>query len=445
VTIDIYDLKEGNDKYAFMERMVTDSKISHVLIVSDSEYTKRADERKKGVGVESQIISEEVYRKVDQSKFIPIVTEFVNPETPCLPVFLKSKIWIDFSSPEAVNKNWERLVRLLFGKPLHEKPELGKTPAYITDPVHAPATPARAKWFSLKDALESGKRGIKLFRSDFLDACFEFADRMRVRDDPTSANLAERILQDCGNLVPVRNLIVDWILLESQIELSVEFQESVISFLERLLELRSRPASVTTWNEEWFAAHKIFAYECFLYIVAALVKVQGFELLRTIYTASYMQPETEARSPDDQFEKFDSFYASSQIIGTIIKQGDRPFLSPTAELIKRQSDRPDLPFELIMQAELLTFLMALLTPNARWYPQTLLYARYTKDFPLFVRAAQHKTFAKLSVVTGIPDVKRLKEEIAAGAQRMGMERWNNFYFHLDLWSGMNLNRLDSVP
>lgn len=131
VVLDVWDLNEGNDKYAFMEKMVTDESVTHVLVFSDSEYAAKADARKAGVGTESQIISKEVYSKVQQSKFIPVVCEFDAKGEPCLPTFFKSRIWIDFSSSEAANENWEQLIRVLYGKPAHEKPTLGKTPAYI--------------------------------------------------------------------------------------------------------------------------------------------------------------------------------------------------------------------------------------------------------------------------------------------------------------------------
>ena len=66
IVLDQYDLKEGQDKYAYMERMVTDASVSHVLVISDKQYAQKADARKAGVGTESQIISKEVYEKVDQ-------------------------------------------------------------------------------------------------------------------------------------------------------------------------------------------------------------------------------------------------------------------------------------------------------------------------------------------------------------------------------------------
>ena len=59
IVLDVWDLKEGDDKYAFMEKMVTDESVTHVLVFSDSEYAAKADARKAGVGTESQIISPE--------------------------------------------------------------------------------------------------------------------------------------------------------------------------------------------------------------------------------------------------------------------------------------------------------------------------------------------------------------------------------------------------
>ena len=57
-------LRKGHDKFAFMERMVTDKSVTHVLVVCDKTYSQKADARKAGVGTESQIISKEVYEKV---------------------------------------------------------------------------------------------------------------------------------------------------------------------------------------------------------------------------------------------------------------------------------------------------------------------------------------------------------------------------------------------
>ncbi len=131
VILDVYDLKEGYDKHAFMERSVRDPLVTHVLIVCDRGYAEKADTRQAGVGTETQLISKEVYEKVEQSRFIPIICEFRSDGTPYLPAFLSSRIGIDFSTPEKVELNWERLLRLLHNRPLLVKPALGNAPAYL--------------------------------------------------------------------------------------------------------------------------------------------------------------------------------------------------------------------------------------------------------------------------------------------------------------------------
>src|SRR2546423_9682763 len=66
VVLDRWRLRPGQDKYAFMEQMVTDPEIKKVLVMCDKRYAERADRREGGVGTESTIISQEVYNQVGQ-------------------------------------------------------------------------------------------------------------------------------------------------------------------------------------------------------------------------------------------------------------------------------------------------------------------------------------------------------------------------------------------
>lgn len=444
VVLDVWDLKEGDDKYAYMEKMVIDTSVTHVLVFSDSEYAAKADTRKAGVGTESQIISREVYSKVQQSKFIPIVCEFDGAGEPFLPTFLKSRIWIDFSSPEAANENWEQLVRLLFGKPAHEKPTLGKPPTYITTEITTPASPALAKYSAFEQAILHDKRGLKLYRQDFLDACFAYADALRVRERPNLENMGERVLEDCGKLKLIRDHIVDWVLLESEVNPSEEFGDMIISVLERLLELKSRPPEVNSWNDVWFEAHRVFVYETFLYIVAALIKTNSFGILHLILTTHYLLPETEAYGTD-RLGTFDAFYGSSETLQQVLAPEGRRLYSPAAKLIKRQADRTDLPFSDVIQAELLVLMMAFITDGSRWYPQTLHYSSHAGAFPFFVRAAQHRNFQKLAQITGIESADELRKAVKGGHERMGVNRWHDFWISdRSFWSRMNMDSLDTL-
>lgn len=442
VVLDVWDLKEGDDKYAFMEKMVTDESVTHVLVFSDSEYAAKADARKAGVGTESQIISREVYSKVQQSKFIPIVCEYDEAGEPCLPTFLKSRIWIDFSSPEAANDNWEQLIRVLYGKPAHEKPALGDAPTYVTTHVSIPASPAVAKFAALKQAITQEKRGLKLYRQDFLDACCNYADALRIRERPEVTNMGQRVLEDCGKLKLVRDQIVEWVVLESGINPSGEFGEALVSLLERLLELKSRPPEVNSWNDVWFEAHRVFVYETFLYIVAALIKTGAFDSLHLILTSHYLLPATDA-SETNRFDTFDAFYGGSESLQILAPEGIK-LHAPAAELVKRQADRTDLPFAAVVQAELLVLMMAFIK-GCRWYPQTLHYSSHGGGFPFFVRAARHRDFQKLAKITGISSGDELRAAVKSGHEKLGVERWNNFWpSDRSFWRSMNADALDTL-
>ena len=73
VVLDKWSMVAGNDTYAFMERMVNDETIHYVLLLLDKNYAEKANDRKGGVGAETQILSPEVYKKTEQTKVVPIV------------------------------------------------------------------------------------------------------------------------------------------------------------------------------------------------------------------------------------------------------------------------------------------------------------------------------------------------------------------------------------
>ena len=443
VLLDVWDLKEGDDKYAFMERMVTDESVTHVLVFSDARYAAKADDRAAGVGTESQIISREIYDQVQQSKFIPIVCEFGDSSEPCLPIFLKSRKWIDFSNPEEANQGWEQLIRLLYGRPPLTKPTLGRPPAYVLADSAAPASPAVVKFVALRQAILQDKKGLRHYRQDFLDACVVFADTLRIRERPDVHNLGERVLEDCNKLRLVRDYIIDWVLLEAESAPTENFTEALIGLLEELLELKSRPAEVNAWSDAWFEAHSVFVYGTFLYIIAALAKAEAFDVIHEVLSTHYLLPETMG-SAEARFCKFDGFFGSSNTLQTVLASEGYQLHSPAAELIKRQADRQDLPFTAIIEAELLVLLMAFITPDTHWYPQTLYYSPYGKRYNFFLRATQHRHYQKLAIVTGIGDAETLRQTVREGQQRLGVDKWHNFWVFGSFWNTLNMDALDTL-
>ncbi|OMI16712.1 toll/interleukin-1 receptor domain-containing protein [Leptospira weilii] len=74
VIFDRWHLKEGHDKYQFMEESISKSDVK-VIMICDSVYCEKANIRKGGVGTEAQIITTELYENSKQDKFVAVVVE----------------------------------------------------------------------------------------------------------------------------------------------------------------------------------------------------------------------------------------------------------------------------------------------------------------------------------------------------------------------------------
>lgn len=445
VILDQWSLSEGQDKYAFMEKMVTDTDVTHVLIFSDDQYTEKADARKAGVGTESQIISKEVYDKVDQKKFIPIVCQKDENSEPRLPVFLKSRIWIDFSTPEAVNENWEKLLRVLYGKPIHEKPSIGKPPSFLSDAIARPSLPTLGKFNTLRDALLNAKPTIEFCRKDFIDVTIGFIDSLRIRQNPNIEHRDEKVLIDLHTLLPIRDQLIDWLILESSFAPAPRFDNMLVDFLERILALRYPPEDLKQLEGWWSDSQRIFTYELFLYIIAILIKADRFENLQNIFTTHFILPESAVRGGRD-FVAYDEFYGYSETLDYRNKRLKLNRISILADIIKERATRKDIPFREVMQAEVVILLISLLSNDHRWYPNTLVYAEYGVKLPFFIRAMQYKYFARLSLITGIETGDKLREKFAEGCVKHNIKSWQIMFspFMPSLDELMNMKTLDTI-
>ena len=133
VVLDKWDLKEGQDKYVFMEQCVNNPDIDKVLIICDKKYAEKANRREGGVGDETAIISTEIYGKVNQEKFIPIIAECDEDGTPYVPTYIKTRIYIDLSDDSNYEAEYEKLLRNIYEKPLVKKPKLGTKPEWLEE------------------------------------------------------------------------------------------------------------------------------------------------------------------------------------------------------------------------------------------------------------------------------------------------------------------------
>jgi hypothetical protein len=199
VLLDKWDLKEGHDAVMFMERMVADPDVNKVIVVLDQLYAEKADGRKGGVGTETQIISAEVYKKADQNKFVGVIAERNSDGAPFLPTYYKSRIYIDLSDPDSYASNFDQLLRWIFDKPLHTRPELGRPPEFLKDNAVALGTESRAR--RAIDLLRSGAQGangaLDEYLATFADGMEKFRLAVRSNDTFLTTMLSQISMPSC--------------------------------------------------------------------------------------------------------------------------------------------------------------------------------------------------------------------------------------------------------
>ena len=123
VVLDQWEIGPGHDVTAFMERGLTSC--DWVLIICTDEYVQKVNTLKGGVGYERMIVTAEVARDLETTKFIPILR---TQRSESLPTFLGPRIYVDLRGDEANELEYDRLLRSLHGIPKYAKPAVGPNP-----------------------------------------------------------------------------------------------------------------------------------------------------------------------------------------------------------------------------------------------------------------------------------------------------------------------------
>lgn len=105
IKIDV-KLPLGSDINAFMEEMITES--DRVLLVLTPTYKRKADTRDNGVGYESMLISDEVYKNQKSIKFVPIIRKGTKETS--FPKYMGSRKGIMMTNDEEFNNNIDILI-----------------------------------------------------------------------------------------------------------------------------------------------------------------------------------------------------------------------------------------------------------------------------------------------------------------------------------------------
>lgn len=416
VVLDSWDLKPGQDKYKFMEQMSTDPTVQKVLVICDKRYAERADARLGGVGTESTIISQEVYNQVAQEKFIPIVAERDPDGEPFLPVFLKSRIYIDLSDPLRYEAGYEELVLAIGGERTHPKPPLGKASSMVR-PGGRPSPPTTHARRAFEDAVLKDKRNAIGFAGDYLDALVETLRALRLEAEnlPGKEVLPGVMLERLEAWKPSRDEFVEFLRFTSQHSQDARLFAGLPGFFEKCLALMSGPYSDRA-NEHI----NYIAQETLLYAVAVLLRAEGFEAVGALLDEYYRD---NRYSEGGRLQRYTVFaHGETRFLEQVAQQTwDRRYHHPLWRLTQLRATNEAVPFEALREADVLLHLRFLLEEKREgprvlsWFPVTFTYD-YVRDYefecPTFQRATSRRYFARFKTVLGVDS----KDEL--------LQRWN---------------------
>ena len=416
VVFDRYDLKKGHDKYAFMERMVTDKTVKKVLAICDAKYAAKADGREGGVGTETQIISPEVYKQVNQEKFIPLIRERDEKGEPYLPIYFKGRIYIDFSDDANFEDAHEELLRDIFDAPAKKKPPIGKPPVHLLTPNSAHVRTSGA-FQRLKNAVENERPFVHALFDQYLDTFIESLEDFRIKvTKENRATFDDVVVESIEQMRPYRDNFVECMIYMLKFAPGEETEHSIIAFLEKLAALQKRPESVNSWNEDEIDNYRFFGYESFLYLIAACLRTRQYGSAAAFMESEYHVPKTLGGN---------DFYASSAVefndpITTLDEFRKHRLklnaISVAASLIKSRAPSGPISFREVMQADFLLYVRMFFPKRGQfshWLPRCLPYAERDGAMELFAKATGDRGFEPLKTLLRISDRDALMDGLEA--------------------------------
>jgi len=372
VVLDKWELKEGQDKYAFMERSVTDNTITKVLMICDKSYAEKANNREGGVGNETMVISPEVYAKAVETKYIPIIFERDGDGKEYVPAYLKSRIYIDMSNDDVLEENYEKLLRNLHNKPENRKPVLGKMPEYLnTEVVSLAKIRGSIKQIKTLEGKNPAKLHylVKKINDDFINTLTEFAPAF---DETFNDNFLKQV----DATKPLRDLFIDYV--EVLIGTSNEVGQILCDFFEQTYNGIYHAKGRNTYNPVEFEFGFFMIWELFIDTTAVLLHFENYKELRTMLNRTYFLRDSAFSQTEIKPHTFVHFrHDTLPIKNTNQEQGFRLY-SPAGDIVSKREKLPILSTQAIANADVVLYQLSYLLDEIRcrgwiWFPALYVY------------------------------------------------------------------------
>ena len=396
VVFDLYDLKPGDDIYQYMERSVDDSSVDYVLILSDRTYAEKANDRRSGVGKETLIIAPEVYENKGDGRFIPIVLEKDADGKPYVPRYLKGKFYVDLSSDDCYEDQFEVLVRHIYGAPSHRKPAFGKTPSYLTE--------SKYDMSDIRDCIRRTKLNVSsLTVPKMVDVSIAVYQSI-LADTGTELDSFYSSLDQTKEL---RDLMLSFA--AELIDHNSSPENFIVTLLEKLGDLRPVFRSQTQNDLISFVQNELLLSFVCLYLYTDDYAGLHSLLKRPFYT--YIRYDVNRKDNynfrylEDNVPSLESYYNANGLANK---------LSAEADVIINRASSPIATKSRLISADLLLFHLypLMFSDGNYWFPQTYIYQSRDMDLQLpWSKLESSDQYNRISVLFGNMPIDEFRQKM----------------------------------
>jgi hypothetical protein len=417
VILDKFDLREGNDAIQFMEQMVNDASVTKVLLICDQVYAEKTNARKGGVGTEAQIISPQVYAQANQNKFVAVVTERDPEGKPYVPTYYASRIYIDLGNQDTYSQEFDRLLRWIFGKPLHERRSIGNRPAFLDEGKAEVSLGTSPAFRRAIDALKGHKPSAASAITEYFDLFATNLERLRIVKDGEK-QWDDQVLESLGSALPARNEVLQLLEAIAKYDTSKETSGKIHRFFESLIPYFFKPSNVNQWNDADFDNFRFLGHELFLYAIAIFIARERFDICEKLLRTQYYSEEGRQMGNEVMVD-FDVFSTRVLALDMRNQRQATRYYSPFAMQMTDRLTGTGISQNKIVQAEFVAFLrsemQAFRTQGRRmWRPDMLVFSmRIHGALEIFARAQSKEYFDRIKGMLGVVDAAEFKPLLEA--------------------------------
>lgn len=370
VLLDKWDLREGQDKYHYMETMVREQETDKVLIICDSGYRQKADNKVKGVGDETQILTPEIYSDVKQEKFIPVLAEREIDGKECLPTFLNTRIYIDMSNVEIYDEGYEKLLRNIYNQPEYSRPAIGVPPKWLfSENIESTETGLWVR--KIERALGKDPRRLSYLLEQYkekLQECLDIFEYKGIPDEEPDDEIYSKI----ELMLPLRD---DFVRIIETLCYYDKFDPDEIKNLFEILARYFNPKEGHgAYHTYEFDHYKFFTRELFTYTIMILLKQRKYNLTSILLNSEYFIYDRSTQNYiDAEFNYFDNYLASLDEIWN--KRLEQRKLSLTVQILVDRANLKKYPYKKFVECDLLLFYISKLKNHDwAWFPRTCVFS-----------------------------------------------------------------------